>query len=793
MYRYFFMAKNNIKKQKGDMVTFFVLTLVASALIFISASFLVGTGRVIDTNMKKIKAADVLILLSDDEAADFKLAEIIKGNPELTGYDSTKYLNAYPKYRRKGEKNWTEYSFHIASYEEERKIQTTSCATGKLHGNQVVLPVSLSSSFRIGDSLEMKIGDNVYLMKVAAFNEDNIYCSPMNLGTYLIFVSERMYNTIEFENPGKAPACKLIKTNISKEGRLTGKSGNEFADDLFNEFNEWYLAYVKAHPGYSLSSMNFLPADLMKTASLILPMIFIAIVLVFAFIMFVIALVIIHFSVKNFIMLNMRNTAIMEASGYTVSELVMILLCQLLLIAGLGCAAGLVVGAILINPAGAIILATLGLSWNQSVDPVVVVSIFAGIITVVSILTLFLGREYKKTSVLDALRGGAAASAGRRNLFSFEHTALPISLTLACKDTFGKFRSKLGTIFIMAILSISTIVGFGMVDSYTRDDAALLSMAGMFDCDAVVDGSETMMKNIEAMSTVKSVYGDTWYAFNYSVGKRVASITTRAFTDTSNIVGGSLLEGGWPTGENEIMLASAAADTLGAKMGDKVIIKNSGKEETYKVCGICQTMNNMGMMAYITVAGYERVAPPVDEYNIWVNLKKGKSFADFKEEFEDVYPDVEVTDYREAARGTTGVVSAGMKAVAVFIAALTVMIVAFVESLIVRAQITREWRNLGVSKALGFTSGQLIRQTMLSNMPAIVIGVTIGLILSPISGANMMKSAFSIFGFRKAIFTVLPTSYLLTAIIIIGIAMATAALLGRRIKTLEPVKMITEE
>jgi ABC-type lipoprotein release transport system permease subunit len=332
-----------------------------------------------------------------------------------------------------------------------------------------------------------------------------------------------------------------------------------------------------------------------------------------------------------------------------------------------------------------------------------------------------------------------------------------------------------------------------MVDSYTRDDAALLSMAGMFDCDAAVDGSETMMKNIEAMSTVKSVYGDTWYAFNYSVGKRVASITTRAFTDTSNIVGGSLLEGGWPTGENEIMLASAAADTLGAKMGDKVIIKNSGKEETYKVCGICQTMNNMGMMAYITVAGYERVAPPVDEYNIWVNLKKGKSFADFKEEVEDVYPDVEVTDDREAARGTTGVVSAGMKAVAVFIAALTVMIVAFVESLIVRAQITREWRNLGVSKALGFTSGQLIRQTMLSNMPAIVIGVTIGLILSPISGANMMKSAFSIFGFRKAIFTVLPTSYLLTAIIIIGIAMATAALLGRRIKTLEPVKMITEE
>ena len=247
MYRYFFMAKNNIRKQKGDMVTFFILTLIASALIFISASFLVGTGKVVDTNMKRIDAADILILLSHDDAAEAKLYEIIKGNPEVEGFESNKYLNTYSKYRRKGEKNWTEYSFHIASYEEERKIQTTSCATGKLHGNQVVIPVSLSSSFKIGDTMELKVGDNEYPLKVAAFNEDNIYCSPMNMGTYFIFTSEKLYNRIEFENPGKAPSCVHIKTNISKKGRSTKKSGNDFADDLFNEFNEWYIGGGTPH------------------------------------------------------------------------------------------------------------------------------------------------------------------------------------------------------------------------------------------------------------------------------------------------------------------------------------------------------------------------------------------------------------------------------------------------------------------------------------------------------------------------------------------------------------------
>ena len=162
MYRYYFMAKNNIRKQKGDMITFFVLTLIASALIFISASFLIETGRVVDTNMKLINAADILILMSDDETAGNKMAEIIKGNEDCSGYDSNKYLSTYSKYRHKGEKTWTDYSFSIASYEEERKMQTMSLDAGRFHGDQAVLPVSLSSSFSIGDVMELKIGDNIY-------------------------------------------------------------------------------------------------------------------------------------------------------------------------------------------------------------------------------------------------------------------------------------------------------------------------------------------------------------------------------------------------------------------------------------------------------------------------------------------------------------------------------------------------------------------------------------------------------------------------------------------------------
>ena len=73
MYRYFFIAKNNMKKQKGDMITFLAMTFLASFMIFICLNLLTGTNRVLDTNKEKINGADIVVMKSDEELSDFKL------------------------------------------------------------------------------------------------------------------------------------------------------------------------------------------------------------------------------------------------------------------------------------------------------------------------------------------------------------------------------------------------------------------------------------------------------------------------------------------------------------------------------------------------------------------------------------------------------------------------------------------------------------------------------------------------------------------------------------------------
>ena len=79
-----------MKKQKGDMITFFLMTFLSAFMIFICVNMLVGTFRLVDTNHKAINGADALILVTQDDLVTFKIKEIIQGNDKFEGYESNK-------------------------------------------------------------------------------------------------------------------------------------------------------------------------------------------------------------------------------------------------------------------------------------------------------------------------------------------------------------------------------------------------------------------------------------------------------------------------------------------------------------------------------------------------------------------------------------------------------------------------------------------------------------------------------------------------------------------------------
>ena len=134
-----------------------------------------------------------------------------------------------------------------------------------------------------------------------------------------------------------------------------------------------------------------------------------------------------------------------------------------------------------------------------------------------------------------------------------------------------------------------------------------------------------------------------------------------------------------------------------------------------------------------------------------------------------------------------------MEAICLIFTIATCFVVILTQMLLTRAQIIRERTDIGVSKALGYTSGELVRRTLMSNLPTIVIGIIAGSLLHIVLSDDAILVGLKAFGICQNDFATDPVWYVITAAIILICAVATALANAGRISRLEPVAILTEE
>jgi predicted lysophospholipase L1 biosynthesis ABC-type transport system permease subunit len=346
---------------------------------------------------------------------------------------------------------------------------------------------------------------------------------------------------------------------------------------------------------------------------------------------------------------------------------------------------------------------------------------------------------------------------------------------------------------MMAFLAFSAAMGIGIYENMGKDVDTLLVISGIDLYDADFSGDVNMGEVVKSFECVNEIHYEIWTSLDYKKGDKSKGITTRVISDTSVMNPDQMVEGRWPLYENEVALGTSAASSLGVKIGDTITLRMGEDQASYLVTGLLQTFNNMGMMGYISEDGYKRISEMPTNVSFAVRLKPGYTFKDLEKEFSDVYPDVELTDELASTGGLFPLLKTSMALIMALIMLVTGFVVALAEALLIRTRITKEWRNLGVYKALGFTSNQLISQIMISNIPAIILGIILGLIAVTLFGGKLVVLMFAIFGFKKVHFVLSPIEYICVIILIMGVALVVSRMCGNKIKKLEPVKMITEE
>ena len=82
---------------------------------------------------------------------------------------------------------------------------------------------------------------------------------------------------------------------------------------------------------------------------------------------------------------------------------------------------------------------------------------------------------------------------------------------------------------------------------------------------------------------------------------------------------------------------------------------------------------------------------------------------------------------------------------------------------------------------------------MLSNLPAVLLGSVLGVFLAGPSGKALCRVIFSLFGMKRVNFGASFSFKAVSALGIVLMAVATAAVMGLRVRRCKPVEMITEE
>lgn len=778
LYPVYFIAKNNLKKQKGDMFILFLLTLVSGFLMFSSLSILFGADKVQLTAKEAMNGADVQIFTS----AELKeiIGEAAAEDERIVAYETAKAYVVSADFRKDGEEEWTNYGLYIGSFEEQGMIGKVSDDADLLGEKDIVLPYYLHDQFPEGDCLELKIGAHVYEFRVAGYVQDPVFNTPLNITVYRFYLSDAACERLLVENEDVVDRWLEYKVQVA-----AGTGSQDVEIDLYREI----VGQTAGTPlaGQSITSVNW---DMMKPAGMIMTNLSLSAILIFAVMIILVAAIIVSFSIRNFMERNMKNTGILEAVGYTTGQLRSAVFWQVESVALSGALVGIGLGILGSNAIGNMESRLLGLAWNQPLNVYAMLVTLLAVFGMVGLVVLRTARTYKQISVLDALRGGIHAHNFRKNYFPVEKTKLPLPILMSFKELLGAKGKNILLSGIVAVLAITTCVGFGMYESFGKNGDILLDLAGI---DVGTAGFSLDASDVEAirkLDEVETLIARRGYGVDLRSGERTVSISCDAYDQPRLLRHDVLLEGRFPKYDNEIVLTTTIAKELNVAVGDVIYAEIAGEQYDFIVCGIDQKINNGGRKCMLTLEGAERMYGKSQWMYCYVYAKEGVTFEELERKIMELAPDSTVENGQQQIEQTIGSVSLAMKMICIVLVAVTTAVVVLVETLLIRSKIIRQWHNLGISKALGFTTGQLMWQTALSNLPAVILGALIGTLFGNWVSKRAMVLALSSFGIKKVEVVGNVGWLVVTFAGIVLVALVTALLFSGSIRKAEPVKML---
>lgn len=766
---YLSILKKDLKRRKTMNLILFIFVILAVMFSASSVNDLTSVTNALDGYFEKAEVPDYWLAVPDSENQtlldefisereyDFKTSAMIQVDPNeiLINGEAFDYSN----------------TLAISTLKNSTKIfraddtEITEIEDGEIYIS-TLLYYDESYHMTEGDTVEISCNGKTKQFTLKEGVKDAVFGSPM-MGCARFLISENDFDFFQTEDVSPL-YCTLVYTDDT---------------DFLNALNQTDIFIVTSFD-YATIKLTYLMDTLMA-----------AVILVVSGCLILISLLLLRFTIGFTINEEFREIGIMKAIGVPDRRIRGIYIVKYFAVSLVGAA----IGAALSVPFGKMLLMDVSRNIVIENPQGAILNIFCAVGSCVMIVMFcyFFTRRIKRFSPIDAIRSGENGERfTRKGVLHLSRTRLSPVPFMAINDIFSDFKRFAVMIVIFSLGLLLITIPQNTINTLKSDK--LISLCSMAQCDHVLSmetlftgGDEENRAMLEErLNDVKTylhengaeadVFEEVLFRMNIAHGDlRTSSL---AFQGIGDVTADDYTyeTGSAPRNENEVAVTNMIAERIGVQIGDDVQINIGGEVRTYTVCGLFQSMNNLGEGIRFYQDAQLDYSYLVGSFGIQIRYTDSPDSSTLSARYETLekqYPDWDVYTAGGYMNMMTGNVSGQMQGLDIMIIAVVLCINILMTTLMVKSFITKEKSQIAILKAVGFKNGSLVAwQTLRIGIALLIATALASALLLPLTHLTI-EPIFRMLGATSIEFDIKPTEVFIIYPLIIFSAAAISGML----------------
>ena len=786
----FLLVRSNLKKSRKTSFAFFLLLMATMLLSYTGSQLTEGFRRLYQEKVAETNSADFAAVLPrnfceryQEEIAGFRQAE-----EEILVMETSDALLLRNMDIQAGNGEPVNGSWMIRNADREGTLSSLKIVEhmDQMPENGIYVPYVCRTffAFELGDMLTISSGEWEETFIIAGFTEDVLFGCRSNIAFDLPQVSFRSLQ----EKTGAD--CDAAVVMIKAEGSVSR---------LANRFSEFVAGKSDGEMFYNTSDINYAEASRSNNLN-----IYVAVMNAASFIGIVACFMVIGFHMRNTLDKDLKELGTLKAVGYGGGQIVMSYVLQFLLLGLAGGMAGIGFSQCIMPAVIKNIATDIGFVWNTAFLGRTAGRNLLAILLVIGAVTLFLSRGIFRIRPVEAIQErGKVLLSGRKGGMTMESSPFPVNLSIIFKMISSeRIKSILTGVVISVIMCVA---GFAVI-LYVRlvnDKGGLLQ----------VTGTEVYSVNVQpsrpedAAEIAKEMEGEGVRKVMLAVEPGSSRLlcdngvyaALGVYNDYGALENPSLYAGRYPKHENETAISGNLAEALGKEIGDTIevsqIFQEAAGEGTFLIVGLTQGTYTGGMDIYLTMEGLNLVDPGAQWQTVHIYLEEGVDAEEYCRRLEERFLDriSYAGGFERVFYSQLAPIISSVSGVVFFIMAVMFLLVIIMGYFVTNSILLTHKRDFGIMKALGYSNGQIISQTVVTFMLYIAGGSLLGGIALYFGSNAVLAGLFRGMGVYRLTFR-FPAVWIVVLVLCMEAAgCLTAFLSAWKVRKIVPCSLIKAE